>query len=116
MLSDDESEGKYRPLTHLRYSWDYCRKKAGVPNIRIHDLRHIAATDLYEAGNAERAIMDIAGWKTTMLSTYRNKNSLRSAQKMVFSPQVTTTVTNRYIAAHNVDTGDITQTLRLAAV
>jgi integrase len=46
----------------------------------MHDCRHIAATDLYIAGIPERQIMDIAGWKTTMLTTYRHADSLRSAQ------------------------------------
>lgn len=77
-------QGKYRQLTHLRYAWAYCCKKAGIKNIRVHDLRHISATDLYENGNPERAIMDIAGWKTPMLSTYRHKDSLRSAQGIQF--------------------------------
>ena len=51
-------------------------------NIRVHDLRHVAASDLYAAGISEREIMDIAGWKTTMLSTYRHLDSLKSAQRI----------------------------------
>jgi hypothetical protein len=35
-------------------------------------------------GNSERAIMDIAGWKTPMLSTYWHKDSLRSAKTILF--------------------------------
>jgi integrase len=77
-------QGKYRPLTNLRYAWAYCLKQAEITDYRIHDLRHEAATALYEAGNQTRVIMDIAGWKTDMLTIYRNKHSLRSAQKIVF--------------------------------
>jgi integrase len=105
-------DGEYRSLSHLRYAWSYCLKKAGILNLRIHDLRHIAATDLYEAGNAERAIMDIAGWKTAMLSTYRHKDSFRSAQKMVFAPKVTTTVG----ITQNTAPDNEVQNLRLAAI
>jgi|TergutMp193P3_1026864.scaffolds.fasta_scaffold24332_5 integrase len=76
----------YRPLTHLRYAWNVCLKQAGITDMRIHDLRHIAATDLYAAGNSERRIMGVAGWKTPMLSNYRNKNSLRDAQETTFRP------------------------------
>jgi len=77
--------GKYRPLTHLRYAWKECLVKAGISNLRIHDLRHIAATDLYENGNSERMIADVAGWKTPqMLSRYRHKDSLKSAMGVRF--------------------------------
>jgi len=79
--------GKYRPLTHLRYAWMYCLKRAGIADLRVHDLRHIAATDLYANGNSERRIMGVAGWKTPMLSHYRHKDSLRDAQETVFRPK-----------------------------
>jgi integrase len=81
-----EKDGSFHPLGDFRRAWRYCLKKAGVMHATIHDLRHVAATDLYANGNSERMIMDIAGWKTTMLSTYRHKNSLRSAQDIRFSP------------------------------
>jgi integrase len=76
--------GEYRPFITLQKPWKFCLKAAGISDLRIHDLRHISATDLYEAGNAERTIMDVAGWKTPMLSSYRHKDSLRSAQTIIF--------------------------------
>jgi integrase len=79
-----ESTGEYLPLGDFRKSWKAVLKKAGIVNCRIHDLRHCAASDLTIAGNSERVIMDIAGWKTPMLSTYWHKNSLRSAQLISF--------------------------------
>jgi len=79
-----DEQSKYRQLLSIRKPWQSCLKKAGLNNLRVHDLRHISATDLYEAGNPEREIMDIAGWRTPMLSHYRHKNSLRSAQKIIF--------------------------------
>jgi len=57
-------------------------------NARIHDLRHISATDLYEAGIPERVIMDCAGWKTPMLSQYRHKDSLKSAKAIMPSLRI----------------------------
>jgi integrase len=77
----DES-GKYHPLGTLQKPWAFCLKKAGLQNVRIHDLRHVAASDLYSAGVPEREIMDVAGWKTPMLSTYRHRDSLKSAQRI----------------------------------
>lgn len=79
-----ETKKGYRPLGDFRKAWRSCLKRAGIQDVRIHDLRHVAASDLYQAGNSERSIMDIAGWKTNMLSTYRHKDSLKSAQETVF--------------------------------
>jgi integrase len=78
--------GKYRPFVSIRRAWLDALKLAGLSNLRIHDLRHVSSTDLYNVGNPERQIMDIAGWKTPMLSNYRHKDSLRSAQGIVFMP------------------------------
>jgi len=81
-----DGSGAYRRYVSIKRAWAECLKAAGLSNLRIHDLRHISATDLYEAGNPERQIMDVAGWKTPMLTTYRHKDSLRSAQRIIFKP------------------------------
>jgi integrase len=83
---------KYLPLGDFRKAFLKCVNKAGLVNVRIHDFRHVAATDLCMVGNSERAIMDIAGWKTPMLSTYWHKDSLRSAQTIRFYPKCENTV------------------------
>ena len=72
----------YHSLGDFKKAWAFCLKKAELSNVRVHDLRHVAASDLYAAGVPEREIMDVAGWKTPMLSSYRHKNSLKSAQKI----------------------------------
>lgn len=77
-----DSTGKYHSLGDFRKAWGYCLKKADIKDAHIHDLRHISATELYSNGIPEREIMDIAGWKTPMLTTYRHKNSLKTAQKI----------------------------------
>jgi len=80
-----DNEGNYHPLGDFKRAFKTCLKVAGLHNVRIHDLRHVAASDLCSLGNSERMIMDIAGWKTPMLSTYWHKDSLRSAQMIRFS-------------------------------
>lgn len=80
-----DPEGTFYPLGDCRKAWKFCLEKAGLKNVRIHDLRHISATKLYEAGNPERVIMDIAGWQTPMLSTYRHKDSFKSAKSIRFN-------------------------------
>lgn len=79
-----QDENGYHSLGDFKKAWAYCLDKAELSNIRVHDLRHCAASDLYQAGNPERMIMDIAGWKTPMLSTYRHKDSFKSAQAIQF--------------------------------
>ncbi|MCL2182359.1 MAG: site-specific integrase [Chitinispirillia bacterium] len=77
--------GEYRPLTHLRYAWAFCLKKAEIADMRIHDLRHIAVTDLYDAGNSEWAIAAQAGWKSpVMMSTYWHMDGKKIAHGMRF--------------------------------
>jgi integrase len=78
----------YHALGTMQQAWAYCLKEAKLSNVRIHDTRHISASDLYEAGNPERMIMDIAGWVTPMLSNYRHKDSFRSAQGIQFQKPV----------------------------
>ena len=77
-----DAEGNYHQFGTMQKPWAFCVKKAGLKNVRIHDLRHVAASDLYASGIPEREIMDVAGWKTPMLSTYRHRDSLKSAQKI----------------------------------
>ncbi len=79
-----DKSGKFHSLGDFRKAFRTCLKMAGLSNVRVHDLRHVAASDLCALGNSEREIMDIAGWKTPMLSTYWHKNSLRSAQAIRF--------------------------------
>jgi len=77
-----KDEAGYHPLGDFRKAWAFCLRRAGLQNVRIHDLRHVAASDLYASGVSEREIMDVAGWKTPMLSTYRHRDSLKSAQRI----------------------------------
>jgi len=85
LFYEETAPGRYRPLTHLRYAWSFCLKMAGISDLRVHDLRHIAVTDLHYAGNSERVIAAQAGWKSTaMMSTYWHYDELKAAQEMRF--------------------------------
>jgi len=79
-----DCRGNYRPFVSIQAAWHDSLKITGLANVRVHDLRHISATDLYQAGNSERAIQGVAGWKTSMLSNYYHKDSLRDAQSIQF--------------------------------
>jgi integrase len=94
-----DRKGGFHPLGDCKKAFQACVKSAGLQNVRIHDLRHVAASDLCAVGNSERAIMDIAGWKTPMLSTYWHKDSLRSAQNIQFSRKCEASVKRQSVAA-----------------
>jgi len=85
-----EEDGQYKPLTYiLRYTWKYCLEKAGIEDMRIHDLRHMAVTDLCRAGNLPYDVASAAGWTSTdMLKNYYHLDGLFSAQNMVFKSAI----------------------------
>jgi integrase len=45
-------------------------EKSGYDNVRFHDLRHIAASDMNRLGITDRVAADRGGWSTT--TTMRN--------------------------------------------
>ncbi len=62
----------YNPHTITRTFVDAC-KAAGVPPIRLHDLRHHSATTLLKNGASVGEVMDRHGWRTVeMVNRYRH--------------------------------------------
>jgi len=77
----------YRSLGDFRASWQHCLEVAGIVDYRFHDTRHNAATDLVDNGTPERAVMEVAGWRTNMLSTYYSSDSKRALSLVRFAPR-----------------------------
>jgi integrase len=50
-----------RPVGSWRSAWRTLTKKAGLPGLRFHDLRHQVITELGESGASDSTIMAIAG-------------------------------------------------------
>ncbi|MDR3012627.1 MAG: tyrosine-type recombinase/integrase [Chitinispirillales bacterium] len=100
------SVGVYVPLSagRLDRAWRHCRAKAGMPDLRIHDLRHVAVTDLHDAGNPIQVIMALAGWKTDMLSTYYKRDSARSASMAIFGQEAVVVSGSSVQCRYNVAT------------
>ncbi len=71
-------KGSFRPLGDFKKAWATAKRLAGIRDLRFHDSRHVAATNMVAAGTPERAVMDVAGWKTNMLSTYWSSSSRRA--------------------------------------
>ena len=61
-----------QPLLTYRAEWERARKLIGRPDLRFHDLKHAAVTNMIEAGIDETRVMAIVGHKTVaMLKRYR---------------------------------------------
>ncbi|MGQ7794664.1 tyrosine-type recombinase/integrase [Faunimonas sp. B44] len=72
------------PLTNIHKAWIGIRTRAGLPKLRIHDLRHTFASWAKQRGIPETTIMEIMGHKTrSMVSRYSHDSvdTLRSAIK-----------------------------------
>jgi integrase len=62
----------YNPYTITRTFVGACAE-AGVPRMRLHDLRHHSATTLLKSGASVGEIMDRPGWRTVeMVNRYRH--------------------------------------------
>ncbi|MBK5936152.1 hypothetical protein CCR81_04935 [Halorhodospira halophila] len=50
-----------RPFCNLYYGWDAVRKKAGMPELRLHDLRHSFASFLINTGHSLYEVQKLLG-------------------------------------------------------
>lgn len=69
------SQANGRPLDARKdwAAWKAFLKRAGVPDVRVHDARHTAATVLLLMGVDGRVVMDIMGWsQASMLKRYQH--------------------------------------------
>ncbi|MDI4635523.1 tyrosine-type recombinase/integrase [Pelomonas sp. V22] len=57
-----------KPYTTLMKVWDRLRKKAGLPHLRIHDLRHNYASMLVNAGRTLYEVQKILGHSTAAVT------------------------------------------------
>ena len=65
--------GKPLSLNSDYREWKVLLQAAGVPDGRLHDARHTAATVLLVLGVPERTVMSVMGWSsTTMAARYQH--------------------------------------------
>lgn len=70
--ANGENPDPTRPAGNWWYAWDALRQKAGLPTLRMYDLRHHAITKLLENEDvSERTVIELAGHVSKdMLSRY----------------------------------------------
>lgn len=71
-----------QPYVHLFPAWNQARKRAGLPDVRIHDLRHSFASFLINSGRSLYEVQKILGHtqtKTTQRYAHLSQDSLISA-------------------------------------
>lgn len=67
----------------LRRAWETARIASGIPDIRLHDLRHEAASRLFEKGLNVMEAASVTGHKTlSMLKRYTHLNPTDIAEKL----------------------------------
>lgn len=71
-----------KPYRSIFYSWDTARKQAGMPELRMHDLRHSLASFLVNAGRSLYEVQKILGHtqlKTTQRYAHLSQTTLLEA-------------------------------------
>lgn len=68
------------------YSWDMARKRAGLPEWRVHDLRHSFASFLVNAGRSLYEVQELLGHadiRTTSRYAHLSRERLFAAVEAV---------------------------------
>lgn len=75
-----------KPFVSVFYSWDSARRRAGLPDLRVHDLRHSFASFLVNAGRSLYEVQELLGHadtRTTSRYAHLSPDRLREAVQAV---------------------------------
>lgn len=75
-----------KPFNSFFFSWDAARKRAGIPELRVHDLRHSFASFLVNAGRSLYEVQELLGHadiKTTSRYAHLSRERLSAAVECV---------------------------------
>ena len=75
-----------KPYQHTFWTWDQIRKDAGLPEMRIHDLRHVHASILVNSGRSLYEVQKLLGHSqlsTTQRYAHLTQDTLREAAEKV---------------------------------
>jgi len=81
------------PFVQMHKSWDNARKAAGLPDVRMHDLRHSMASNMVNSGRSIYEVAKVLGHsqlKTTQRYAHLSQETLLAAVDAAASnvPQV----------------------------
>jgi len=75
-----------KPYVSIFYSWDTARKAAGMPDLRMHDLRHSFASFLVNAGRSIYEVQELLGHsdiRTTSRYAHLSRERLFDAVEVI---------------------------------
>lgn len=75
-----------KPYVSIFYSWDTARKAAGLPDLRVHDLRHSFASFLVNAGRSIYEVQELLGHsdiRTTSRYAHLSRERLFDAVEVI---------------------------------
>ena len=87
---------KDKPITDVKTAFDKACRRAGIRNLRLHDLRHTASTNLRRAGVDATTAMKIVGHKSERMHRRYNTvepEDLRRAVSQLATYQANTLIT-----------------------
>jgi len=101
---------KDKPIKDVKTAFDTACRRAGITNLRLHDLRHTASTNLRRAGVDATTAMKIVGHKSERMHRRYNTvepDDLRRAVSQLATYQANTLITPDAVAsgAENVSAG-----------
>jgi integrase len=59
--------GRVFGIKSIRSPFETACRKLGIKDLRIHDFRHTAATNMRKSGHATSVVMKICGWKSVQM-------------------------------------------------
>ncbi len=75
-----------RPMPHLFFPWDRIRKRAGLADVRLHDLRHSFASFLVNRGKELYYVQRLLGhknYRTTQRYAHLSQETLDNAVEVI---------------------------------
>lgn len=83
------------PVREVKTAFKTACKKAGIGNLRFHDLRHCAATNLRRAGVDTTTAMQIIGHKSPLM--WKRYNSVAESDLLIAANKLNTYLSNTLI-------------------
>jgi integrase len=97
---------KGNPLGYeaLRLGFKKAVRAAGITNLRLHDLRHCAATNLRRAGIDTTTAMQIIGHKSAYM--WKRYNTVAEADLLHAAHRLQTFLSNTLITPSDIESAD----------